>query len=1057
MAAITTTPVGKRSIETLGALLDETRQGDRLAPATVICQTSAMTVAVRRAVGRRRQGLAGVTFVTLQRFAEDLVAPELFAQQRHIAARSEVVAAVRAELHRNPGGFGSVAGHRTTEERLVTLYGEIVGLPSDALERVRAQASGLSAEALRVLDGGLSQMQAACSGDEVVERALAALDRMPVGERGPILLYLLDPIRPYEGRVFKAVAARAESHVVVGLTGHRRIDKQHFDRLSGWGVRVEGASTHPRPGRLQFDSDPASGGDETSFEHSHSDSDQRADTGENRAVQIEVADPEDEVRTALRDVVAFAASGEPLNEMAILYASAEPYARLLSEHLESAGLPYSSAGHRPLSSSLAGRTLHRLLTMSAQGADRVAVTTLLNAAPINDGTGNEAPAALWDRISRQAGVIDSDQWAVRLDELVRNTDDEASQTSMMNLAQFMVRLQKLLTPPADRTWTRWSQWGVDLLDELLLGAEIADGTLDQGPELPRQEPGTQTGERPSPAWPQVEHVAFEQVRKILKGMAALDAFGQAPTLDSFESTIATELEATVVPGQPMGKGVYVGPLGATPGHSYTKSVVVGLVEGHFPRTPREDPLLSDQLRAASRVLPEKSDLAHLDVRLVALAVAASHQPAVLLTSRGDMRSNRSRVWPRVLDPLVGSWESIDSHYQGLAGHGRPISADEFGLRALIAHVEGNEPIDTHELARIDEALAANLDRVRDRSRPVLTRHAGSVQAGKIDPTERLLSPTALETYAQCPRKYLFARVLRVGEDERPERIDEIQPRERGTLVHAVLERFITEAIEELDVPEPGDPWSPDRRARLFDILEEEIKVASGRGITGGQVRTKLLHRWLVSEMANFLDQDDVVREQFQSTPRWAEYGFGQQDSPPLEGSWAGRKMRLRGSVDRVDLTADGGLLVIDYKGGSARPFEGMETNPLNDGRRLQLPLYARAVAEKENRPGRKIGVYWLTRENKLKTMELDEELETSLESAVGSALDGIRDGLFPGVPGDAVGWPRLTFENCMFCDFDRVCPTDRQSEWERVRVDESLTPIDLLLGRQRTSAEEIAQ
>jgi hypothetical protein len=125
----------------------------------------------------------------------------------------------------------------------------------------------------------------------------------------------------------------------------------------------------------------------------------------------------------------------------------------------------------------------------------------------------------------------------------------------------------------------------------------------------------------------------------------------------------------------------------------------------------------------------------------------------------------------------------------------------------------------------------------------------------------------------------------------------------------------------------------------------------------------------------------------------------------------------------------------------------MEANPLNDGRRLQLPLYARAVAERLERAGERTGLYWLTKVNEIKEMVLDEDLEAHLEDAVGSALDGIGEGLFPGVPGEVVGWPRLSFENCKYCDFDRICPTDRQSEWERVQSDDALTPIDLLLGR----------
>jgi ATP-dependent helicase/DNAse subunit B len=315
----------------------------------------------------------------------------------------------------------------------------------------------------------------------------------------------------------------------------------------------------------------------------------------------------------------------------------------------------------------------------------------------------------------------------------------------------------------------------------------------------------------------------------------------------------------------------------------------------------------------------------------------------------------------------------------------------------------------------------------------------------IDPTEHLFSPTALETYALCPRKYLFQRVLRLADDERPERIAEITPRDRGQLVHRILERFLAEALDEDDIPAPGESWSPERQARLFDIVDEEIKIDQARGITGGVVRTRLLRQWLMAEMHSFLTKDDELRSLYQSTPWAAEFSFGFEDSPALEGLYAGRHLRLRGSVDRIDLTADGGLVVIDYKGGSGRQFDKLESNPLDDGRRLQLPLYARAVAERLERDGPQIGLYWLTQRGEHRPLELDENLNAELEAAVGAALDGIGEGLFPGVPGSAVSWPHLTFENCKYCDFDRICPTDRQSEWERVKNDPELKPIELVV------------
>ncbi|MDH3681432.1 MAG: PD-(D/E)XK nuclease family protein, partial [Acidimicrobiia bacterium] len=435
----------------------------------------------------------------------------------------------------------------------------------------------------------------------------------------------------------------------------------------------------------------------------------------------------------------------------------------------------------------------------------------------------------------------------------------------------------------------------------------------------------------------------------------------------------------------------------------------------------------------------------LEVRAVAGVFAGSRRPPLAITARGDLRSIRSRTWPRLLDHLVDERTVLESHHRALADHGRPASSDDFGLRALIAHVDRGDPVHTHELARTDAVLAANLDRVRNRGRAELNRHVGKVPAGVLDAADRLLSATALEAYAGCPRSYLLGRVLRVGDDDRPERIDEITPIDRGTLMHAVLERFVGESLVDDLVPPPGEPWPAERRAHLHEVLADEIERAQARGITGGRVSTLILRRRMTAEMELFLATDDQLRAERRSSPLTVEIGFGIDDEPSSVDLPDGRSVRLRGRVDRVDATEDGGVLVIDYKGGSRRAFSGMDEDPLDGGRRLQLPLYARVVADKLGRDGPRTALYWLTRFGELKPMELEENLESALDRTVAAALDGISVGLFPGVPGEAVGWPRLTFANCRYCDFDRICPTDRQREWETVRHDPALAVVDVLI------------
>jgi hypothetical protein len=1024
MVSVSTTAPGTAAVEALWRRLDELRGGSVLSPAVVVCTSPVMAVGMRRALGARPGGVAGVTFTTVGEFANRLARPALVAAGLRTARRAETVAAVRAALRAEPGRFGRVADHRTTEERLVAFGQELVGLPPEVMDGLAAQATGLSIDALRVVADADRLMADVASPDRLIHLALGQLDRLEPGALGPIVLFLPDPRRPFEGRLIQALARRRDCEVMVGLTGLSQADQRHLGRLAGWSIQVP--------------SDAVGMGTARGTGSGTGTGDANAVPDAGRSMRLEVADPEEEVRAAVRDLTAHAAAGVPLTESAILYATAEPYAQLLIDHLEAAGIPWCGPGHRRLEVSLTGRTMRRLLGLATRGMEREAVMTLLGAAPIDDGQGREVPAATWDRLSRQAGVIDGEHWQPRLSELAKAADDEGSRETTVGLARFVERLADALRPPADKTWTAWSAWAVDLLDRYLL-APGRPGADESGGEPLR--------------WPHDEMVAHERVRRLLADLGDLDHYGQPPTLDTFEASVAGELAGAVVPGRPFGTGVYIGSLDSVPGLAFERIAVVGLTEGVFPRTPREDSLLPDQLRAAGRgMLIEKSNVTDADVRAVALAAASSRRPALLVTARGDLRSNRSRSWPRVLNGLVESVASLDSHHQGLVDHGRPAGVDDFGLRALIAHVDADDPVQTHELASIDPVLAANLQRVGNRRRPELTRHVGLVPAGRFDPTEQLLSPTALETYAACPRKYLMGRVLRLGEDDRPERIDEITARDRGTLVHRILERFIADAIADDAVPEPDTPWPAERRAHLFDLLDIELKLASSKGITGGQVKTKLLRRALYRELLNFLDTDDGFRAEWRSTPHAAEYRFGFSDVPALHGLWGGRPMQLRGSIDRVDVTEDGGVLVIDYKGGSKSGFEGMADNPLNDGRRLQLPLYARAVAEHLQLSGRQVGLYWLTKVNELRPMELDDRLADDLDGTVGAALDGIGAGVFPGVPGEVVGWPRLSYENCKYCDFDRVCPTDRQSEWERIEQDPALTPIDRLLGRSPTEA-----
>ena len=60
----------------------------------------------------------------------------------------------------------------------------------------------------------------------------------------------------------------------------------------------------------------------------------------------------------------------------------------------------------------------------------------------------------------------------------------------------------------------------------------------------------------------------------------------------------------------------------------------------------------------------------------------------------------------------------------------------------------------------------------------------------------------------------------------------------------------------------------------------------------------------------------------------------------------GGKIRFRGMIDRVEINDDNSKIVVtDYKTGSPTPYSNMGKDPLDGGKRLQLPIYAITVSQ----------------------------------------------------------------------------------------------------------------
>jgi RecB family exonuclease len=772
------------------------------------------------------------------------------------------------------------------------------------------------------------------------------------------------------------------------------------------------------------------------------------------------SDADDEVRVIVRGIVDAMREGVPLERMAVVFGNAEPYARLLHDHLELAGIAHNGVSVRTLADSVLGRSLLRLLALADDDFRREDVFALMAGAPLLDGRGKVVEAAPWERISREAGVIGGvTQWKARLERYVateagrvRSDDDgavaraRAERARAEGLQRFVERLSADLDR-APSSWRKLARWAHELVERWI------------GDEDARQ------------AWTPFEREAARRVEAALERLGGLDSIEADPSVDVFRRSVTLELDAARDQVGRLGEGLLVGPVVMALGVELDRLWVCGLAEGVFPGSPRDDPLLADADRVAlgGQIRLRSGRIAD-DHRALLAALANTTGERVLCFPRGDLRRNTEHVPSRFLLDTVESrtgtrplgsalplgekwWTTIPSFVHGLTHSDFPPTRHELEVRAALAR----EP-----WIAADPALARGIALARARRSRTFTRFDGNLAHLRARMADRSpaaagveVSATRLQMWASCPHAYFAHYLLNLAAVERPEEIVQVSALDRGTIMHAALDRFLAELIGQ---PGIGRPYTPAQRARLHEILRDECDQLEASGLGGRRLLWERARRQMHEELDGFLDADTVYRDENGAETLATELGFGKRDGtrPAIEIVCSdGRTLRLGGSVDRIDKWETGQFAVIDYKSGGQSSYKGLShEDPLLDGRLLQLPIYAHAVRSLFGLD-RDVAVdssYWFIKEPKNRRGYLvDAPVEAALDRALIAIVDGIEGGMFVGRAPAPGGWQ--TYVECPYCDPDGLGTTDRHRDWLRKVSAPELAGYLELVGIAASSGE----
>ena len=964
-----TTPYGGESLRALRAAIDQVQGGDPLATVTVLVHSNAVGVSARRWLAANG-GIAAAQFLTAFRFAELLGGAALAGAGKRPVSTPVVDVAVRQVLAESAGVFQPIAQHQATITAVRNTYKELRHVSAASLTRLATTGSVRAREVVRLhrtIHGRLA--------DEWYDEA----DLLQAA---------------------CAVAATAPPRTIVFLPQRlRATESALIDALGAHGAVVLIEGTHELPARLALE-------------------------------VVDASDADEEAREAVRIAVTAVHEGTALHRIGIVWPRHEPYARLVGEHLQQAGITWNGRPGVALHERLAARLVLDVLQLDRRGIRRADLFALLASVPTRTSNRRSVPRQRWERISREAGLAGDADWATRLTAyaaMQRSYDNETEAASAEQLLAFVDDLRAQLGPrDQPMSWKHWARIARTLLHRWL-------GGLPGEALLPPE-----------------ETEALIAVQASLDRLERLDSLAEPCTRAVFANTLDAELESA--PGRVgrIGVGIHVGPLSFAVGQPFDLLVVVGAADGLLPAPPPPEALLGDSDRSLTDgALPLNADSA-LEQRGHLWAALAGASRAVLVAPRGDLRATALRQPSRWIAELAATVptrrRSVPSFAAGLADAAFPATPTQHRVRALVHARRGGVAFIDDPLVQSVPSIRAGATMLAARAAHEFTEYDGDLAGLPIDAFgTRAVSPTRLEAWVACPHAWFMQYVLQVEPVEQPDEQLKITPRDKGNLVHRALDRFHRQVLTN-ELPQPdANGWGAVHLDGLLAAFEVEAHLMAANGMVG---RTAFWHAEQSNqrhELAEWLRRDSARVTERGAQLIASEQRFGDEELPVAIALPDGSEVRLRGMIDRIDRGADGTLIVTDHKTGKSDPFKDVSADdPTAGGSKLQLPAYgAAALALHGLAPGSPVHAEYgfLARGG---YERIGASFSAHTWSGVGDVLqaiaEGIRSGLFIARPEKSqfrlAGWV-----SCDYCDPDHLGTAELWNEFERKQHDPRLLPV----------------
>jgi ATP-dependent helicase/nuclease subunit B len=509
------------------------------------------------------------------------------------------------------------------------------------------------------------------------------------------------------------------------------------------------------------------------------------------------------------------------------------------------------------------------------------------------------------------------------------------------------------------------------------------------------------------------------------------------------------------------------------GHSgRVNTCIIGLDDSRFPHRGGQDPLLLDfERKLLSKNLQTSGDANRESSRayrelLQRLVGNVSFSYAVDSLA-ADLEQFPSSALLETFRLLTGQSDATLEEFEKHVGTARSfcptdpssfIQADQWWYAKMAA--ETDSAVRPRTLEDAFEHFAFGRVAERDRASDNFTGYDGFVPAAGVDlnPTRansRRVSPSRLETFGVCPRKFFFHYGLGIASPaehvvDSEQWLDALA---HGSLIHAVFEEFLRGLTAENRIPDLANDLP-----ELYSVLHRKIAILRDViPIPNQDAYHRQLQR-LEKTCEIFLRREQLHCHDTGAVP-WifeASVGLGEQptsvvdlaDPVPLRLS-DGRVLQVGGRIDRIDRIGDPESLnfaIWDYKSGSSWGFDAAD--PMRQGRKLQPFLYVGMLRHRlaanfgDDARVNYFGYFFPS--PRMEGLRLQW---TTAELASGDAVlrhicDAISAGAFPAT---------AEKQDCRFCDYLPICGDPSETAASSLRqlqscAHKALDPLRQLRG-----------